>query len=522
MSLLKSARLVSALTMLSRLLGLAREQLLAGLLAAGPEADAYMLAFRIPNMFRDLLAEGALSAAFVPTFTRVQTQRSKQDAFVLGQRVAGLLFVVVSTLTLLGYLFTEPLVHAIAPGFDVNPAKAVLTLQLTQVMLPFLVLTSFAAVAMGMLNAQRIFGPPAFASSAFNVVAIACGTALAFWHLSPAFTAWGWSVGVVLGGVAQVAVQVPALLRSGFKPRLRLRIDGDVKAILRMMGPATLGLAATQVNIVINSRYASDYPGAVSWLSYAFRLLYLPIGVFGVAIATVSATSLAEGVAKKDDAGVRKSLRDALTLLAFLTVPSSVGLWVLSEPIIALVFQRGAFDATQTQQVAQATAVYALGLFAYSAVKVLAPVYYARQKSYVPLIASVCAVVANIAISSTLQTTLGFLALALGTSVAAWVNVAVLRLWLPRASGVSDAERVARREAFVSFLKVLVCGAIMGGFGAWLLSVFPRASAMSQPLRIGYGLGTVALCGFVYIGAALALRVPEVTVFVRRLRRGRA
>jgi len=265
---------------------------------------------------------------------------------------------------------------------------------------------------MGMLNAQRIFGPPALASSAFNVVAITFGTALAFAHYSPARTAWGWALGVVLGGVAQFAVQLPALIRSGFRPRLSLRIDDDVKAILRMMGPATLGLAATQVNIVINSRFASEYDGAVSWLSYAFRLLYLPIGVFGVAIATVSTTSLSESVAKNDERSVRKALRDALSLLAFLTVPSSVGLWVLSEPIIALIYQRGAFDAAQTRAVAEATAVYAAGLFAYSAVKVLAPVYYARQKSYIPLIASALAVAANIAVSFFLRQRYGSLDIA--------------------------------------------------------------------------------------------------------------
>jgi putative peptidoglycan lipid II flippase len=519
MSLFRSARLVSALTMMSRLLGLVREQLLAALLAAGPEADAYNIAFRIPNMFRDLLAEGALSAAFVPTFTRVQTLRGKAEAFLLGQRVAGLLALVVGLLTVLGYVFTDAIVQAIAPGFDSSPAKAALSLSLTQVMLPFLLLTSFAAVAMGMLNAQRIFGPPAFASSAFNVVAITFGTVLAFLHYSPAQTAWGWALGVVLGGVAQFLVQLPALMRSGFRPRLRLHLDDDVRAILRMMAPATLGLAATQVNIVLNSRFASEYPGAVSWLSYAFRLLYLPIGVFGVAIATVSTTSLSESIAKKDERAVRKSLRDALGLLAFLTVPSSVGLWVLSEPIIALIYQRGAFDAQQTVAVARATAVYALGLFAYSAVKVLAPVYYARQKSYIPLIASALAVTANVAVSFFLREPYGFLGMALGTSVAAWVNIAVLRSLLPAAQSASSEERAEVRSAALSFVKVLVAAAAMGAFGFWLLSVLPAASSLRQVERLGFGIGGVAVCGLVYLVAAALLRVPEMRVFTKRLRR---
>ncbi len=519
MSLFRSARLVSALTMLSRLLGLVREQLLAALLAAGPEADAYNIAFRIPNLFRDLLAEGALSAAFVPTFTRVQTLRGRAEAFILGQRVAGALAVVIALLTLAGYLFTDAVVQAIAPGFDATPMKAELSLTLTRVMLPFLLLTSFAAVAMGMLNAQRIFGPPALASSAFNVVAISFGTALAVMQLSPADTAWGWSLGVVLGGVAQLLVQVPALWRSGFRPRLRLALDEDVKSIARLMAPATLGLAATQINIVVNSRFASDYPGAVSWLSYAFRLLYLPIGVFGVAIATVSTTTLAESVAKQDERGVRRALRDGLSLLAFLTIPSSVGLWVLSEPIIALIYQRGAFDAAQTRAVAAATAVYALGLFAYSAVKVLAPVYYARQRATIPLLASALAVAANIAVSATLRGRLGFLAMALGTSVAAWVNIGVLRAMLPRADAVGEDEKLEQRRAMVSFVKVLVAAAAMGAFGAWLLSALPPASGLTQAQRVALGIGSVATCGIVYLVVAILLRIPEVQIITRRLRR---
>lgn len=517
--ILRSTRLISALTMFSRVLGLVREQLLAALLAAGPQADAFNIAFRIPNLFRDLLAEGALSAAFVPTFTKVDKQQSRADAFVLGQRVAGVLFIVIGVLTVIGYLFTGPIVTLIAPGFSRSPAQEALTLTLTQVMLPSLLLTSFAAIAMGMLNAQRIFGPPAFASSAFNVVAIVFGVGLTVMHVSPEDTAWGWSLGVVLGAGAQLLVQMPALLKSGFRPRLGFKIDDDVKAIMKMMAPATIGLAATQLNIVINSRFASEFAGGPSSLNYAFRLLYLPIGVFGVAIATVSTTALAEKIAVFDEKGVRKTIRDSLSLLAFLTVPSSVGLWVLSEPIISMIYQRRAFGAETTRAVAGATAVYAIGLFAYSAVKVLAPVYYARRKSWVPLVASVTAVIANIAVSYFLREQMGFLAMALGTSVAAWANVMVLTSLLGRADQIDDEERAERRRAWISFAKVCASAAVMGAVGWFGLRALPAVTSLSQMWRIVFGLSTVAVCGIVYIVTASLLQTPEVAMFTGVIRR---
>jgi putative peptidoglycan lipid II flippase len=519
MSALKSTRLVSMLIMFSRVLGLVREQILAALLAAGPQADAYNIAFRIPNMFRDLLAEGALSAAFVPTFTKVDKQQSREEAFALGQRVAGVLFVVIGALTLAGYLFTGPIVDLIAPGFARSPEQAALTLSLTRVMLPSLMLTSFAAVAMGMLNAQRIFGPPAFASSAFNLVAITFGIVIAWMALSPEDSAWGWALGVAVGSAAQLLVQLPALLKSGFRPKLRFEIDDNVKAIMRMMAPATIGLAATQLNIVINSRFASEFPGAPASLNYAFRLLYLPIGVFGVAIATVSTTALAERVALGDEKGVRRTMRESLSLLAFLTVPSSVGLWVLSEPIIAMIYQRGAFTAQTTLTVASATAVYAIGLFAYSAVKVLAPIYYARRRTHIPLLASFSAVVCNVAVSYVMREHLGFLAMALGLSVGAWANIAVLSLMLERAGTIDAEERAERRVALLSFIKVLIAAGVMGAAGYFGLRALPPASSVPQAWRLVFGLGSVAVCGAVYIAASLLLRTPEVTLFTGKLLR---
>jgi putative peptidoglycan lipid II flippase len=282
------ALLVSAATMLSRVLGLVREQLFAALLGATAFADAFVVAFRIPNLLRDLFAEGALSAAFVPTFAE-HLKRSREAAFRLGSVVVGTLALVAGLITLLGIVFAPELVAAMAPGFDQVPGKVELTVVCTRVMFPFLPMVALAAVAMGGLNAQERYGPPALASAMFNVVAIVFGLALVAFGVKAEAAAIGWSIGTLLGGAAQLLVQVPALKRTGFsfRPRLDFR-DPGLRRILRLMAPATIGLAATQTNIFVNTIFVSQVPGGAAWLNYAFRLMQLPIGVFGVAVATIA------------------------------------------------------------------------------------------------------------------------------------------------------------------------------------------------------------------------------------------
>lgn len=517
---MKRSRLVSLLIMMSRVLGLVREQLMAALLGAGAAADTFNIAFRIPNLLRDLFAEGALSAAFVPTFARVLEKDGKAKAFLMAQRVLGVLLLAVGVLTILGYLLTDQLVALLAPGFSSIPGKAELTVSLTRVMLPFLLFLSSAAVAMGMLNAQHVYGPPATASSAFNVVAIVFGGVLFFMGFSPEETAFGWSIGVVLGGFAQFAVQLPALYRTGFQLRFRFKLDEDVKTILKLMAPATVGLAATQINLVVASRLASEFEGAVAWLNYAFRLLYLPIGVFGVAIATVSTSSIARLAATNDRVAVRATIRQSLGLVAFLTIPSSVGLIVLAEPIIAMIYQRRAFGASDTSSVAMATAVYALGLFAYSSVKVVAPVFYADKRPRVPLLASAMAVIANIAVGVLLRPWLGFLAMALGTAVAAWVNVVVLYAFL---GATPEEERAQDLTLLSSIVRTLLASTVMAAVGYALLPLaLPWLLVLGEASKWGIGVGLVAVCGAVFVAASVVLKVKEVEIFVSRLRRRRA
>jgi putative peptidoglycan lipid II flippase len=432
----RAVGLVSALTMLSRLLGLVREQLFAALLGAGFYSDAYQTAFRIPNLLRDLFAEGALSAAFVPTFTDVLTNQSKKDAFRLASRLMTLLVLVLAVVVAAGILFAGPIVAALSPGFLAIPGKAALAARLTRIMMPFLPLVSMAAVAMGMLNAQERFGAPALSSSMFNLVTIACGAGFFILGWPPERVVVGWSVAVLVGGAAQYLIQVPPLGRQGFRFQPELApSDPGLRRIGRLMAPATVGLAAVQINIFVGSIFASRQDGGISWISYAFRLLYLPIGLFGVAIGTIATTGLAKRAAERDMAGMRETLNHALRLVGFLTIPSTVGLAVLSGPIVRLLYQHGRFKLYDTRQTAAAVQCYAIGLFAYSAVKVLAPAFYALDRARVPVVASLSAVVTNAGLNLALYRQLGFMGVALGTSVGALVNFGVLAVRLQKEVG---------------------------------------------------------------------------------------
>ena len=291
--LARSAGLISLATMASRLLGVAREMVLAAVFGAGGgmEMDAFNVAFRVPNLLRDLFAEGAMTAAFIPTFTRTLTTRGREAAWRLGNLVINALLLVTGTLVVAGIVFAGPITHLIAPGFAAVPGKLELTTQLTRIMLPFLTMVAAAVAMMGMLNSLRRFFIPALSPAMFNVATIVCAIALVPLMLRvglPAIAAI--AIGTLLGGLGQIALQWPVLRKEGFRyrPVLNFR-DPDLREVLRLMGPGTLGLAAVQINVAVNTFLAtSQEQGAVSWLSVAFRLMYLPIGLFGVSIATAA------------------------------------------------------------------------------------------------------------------------------------------------------------------------------------------------------------------------------------------
>ncbi len=513
--LASGARRVSALTMLSRLLGLVREQVFAITLGAGIYSDAFLAAFRIPNLLRDLFAEGALSTAFVPTYVATLRNDSRAAAFALANRVMSTLTIYLSLIALAAMIFPDPVVRLVATGF--SPEKAALCATLVQIMMPFLPAISLAVAAMGALNAEGKFTAPALASSMFNLVAIVGGVAV--WLVGPSARAAviTWAALALAGGAAQLAIQVPSLFRLGFRPRLmpdlRLR-DPGTRRIATLMAPATLGVAAVQVNVVVNSSFASLISdGALSWLSYAFRLMQLPIGVFGVAVGTTALTQLSRDAAAGDWDKMRATLQRGLRMVLFLTVPSTVGLALLGVPIIRLIYEHGKFSPHATLETARALSGYALGLVAYAAIKVVAPAFYALGRTRVPLVASVSAVAANLIWNVLTFRRFGHVGLALGTSIAALVNAGILVYAFEK-----QIRGFVSRELLLPFAKILAAAGVMAA-AVWFVSsrveMLPGhgtvAAAIKAFVPIVAGIG-------VYFIVARGLRLSEATTLLKRFR----
>lgn len=442
----RAAGLAGSATLASRLLGLVREQVLAALFGAGNEMDAYLVAFRVPNLVRDLFAEGAMSAAFVPTFTKHLALRGKDDAWRLGNNVLNTLLLVTGVLVALGIVFAQPLVSLYAERFADVPGKLELTIRLARIMLPFLMLVAVAAAVMGMLNSLRHYFVPAIAPATFNLVAIVF--ALALTPVMPSFglpRIMALAIATVVGGLTQVAVQWPSLRCEGFRYRFVIDLgDPGLRRVLVLMGPGTMGLAATQLNLFVSTLLATTQgTGAVSWLQYAFRVMYLPLGLFGVSIATAVLPEAARHAAVNDRASIRDTVTRGLALMALVNIPATCGLIALAPEIIRLLFERGRFTADDTAATAFALRLYAVGLLGYSTTRIATPVFYALGRSRVPVALSSAAVAVNIGLSIVLVRTLGFGGLALATSLAALANASVCVLLLRRQLGGLHGGRLA-------------------------------------------------------------------------------
>src|SRR2546423_7226043 len=337
----RATGIVGVAILCSRALGLIREQVFAYLFGAGRNLDAFLMAFRVPNMLRDLFAEGALSTAFITTFAKRIATEGDESAWRLANKVATLTAVFMSAVTLVGILFAPQLVEVMTWG-SWSPEKTALTILLTRIMWPFILLVSVAALAMGMLNARNVFGMPAMASSFFNLGSIIGGVALGWWF-DPHFGARslvGLSIGTLIGGLWQLTAQFPSLRRVGYKFRADFSWrDPGVRTVLTLMGPAVIAASAVQVNVLINSGFAARLgDGPVSWLNIAFRLMQLPLGIFGVAIATVTLPLVSRSAALGNKTEFRAALAHAIRLVLLLTIPSALGLIIFAEAIINLIF----------------------------------------------------------------------------------------------------------------------------------------------------------------------------------------
>ena len=425
----RTAWSVSIAIMISRILGVGREMVLARYFGAGLYTDAFYVAYRIPNLLRDLFAEGALSAAFLPTFIRRLTHGGKEQAWLLANRVLSALLVILGILTLVFFFGAKGFVYLLAAGYAAVPEKFELTVQMARIMSPFLLCVSLASVGMGLLNAFGSFFIPAMASSAFNVCCILAGI-----FLSPLMPQWGlhpvvsMAVGALLGGASQFLVMVPSAYGFGFRYRFALDFaDPDLRHIAKLMLPAVVGLSATQINITVDLQIASTFGnGPISWLNYAFRLVHLPVGVFGIAIATVTMATVSHFASQGAHSQLHETVDSSLKLAACLTFPAMVGLILFRFEIVQLLYQRGSFLSTDTLRTGQAVLCYALGLFSYAAVKILVPTLYALDDTRAPARLSVLTVAVKIGLNLLFIIPFGFLGLALATTLSSWLNCCLL------------------------------------------------------------------------------------------------
>jgi putative peptidoglycan lipid II flippase len=527
----RATGIVGIAILCSRVLGLIREMVFAALFGAGRNLDAFLMAFRLPNLLRDLFAEGALSTAFITTFSGKIATDGDESAWRLANKVATLTAVFMSGVTVLGILFAPQLVDLLTWG-SWPPDKTALTILLTRIMWPFMLLVSLAALVMGILNAKHVFGPPAMASSYFNLGSIIGGVAIGWWF-DPHFGAHsltGLAIGTLIGGAWQLIGQFPSLWHVGYKFHSDFHWrDKGVRTVLTLMAPAVIAASAVQVNVLINSGFAASIKdaatgqsinGPVSWLNIAFRLMQLPLGIFGVAIGTVTLPLVSRHAALGNTAEFRAILARGMRLAFLLTIPSAIGLAMLASPIISVIYQHGRFTAEMTRQTALALRFYAIGLVSYAALKVLTPAFYAVGKRNTPMLVSFLAIGANLFLNwlFTFRLGWGHRGLAFSTSLVATINFLLLYVLMRRYT-----RRLETRQMLIGLAKIFVAGAVLAlvCWAANYLWLFAW-SDMRFFQKLAILLATIAVAGAAFFGAAFLLRITEVQdiidVFRRRLR----
>ncbi len=548
-SVAKSAGIVSAFVMLSRIFGLVRETVFANFFGAGYLTDAFNVAFRIPNLLRDLFAEGALSTAFVKIFTDYTVNVSEKEAWRLAALVFNALAVVLSGIVVLGIIFAPFLVGIIASGFP--PEKAALAVTLTRIMFGFILMVALAAVAMGVLNTKGNFAIPASASTAFNIVSILAGLGFAYYlsggswetavkadEIPPMSGQWaitGMAIGTLFGGIAQFAIQIPSLYKVGFrfKPILSFT-DRGVWRVMKLMGPAIIGTSAVQIKVLVDTTIVSGIESGVSWLQYSFRLMQFPIGVFGVAIGVASLPTLARLGSENNIEKFRSTLSNSIGLVFLLTIPSACGLIVLGEPIIRLIYERGAFTAIDTNMASWSLAAYSVGLAGYAAIKVLSPSFFALEDAKTPMYVSVASIVVHIFFSYSLMTYFstvgvsperpngfGHAGVALATSIVATLNFLALTILMRR-----KIKRIEARKIIASFIKIAIASALMSAV-CWfsyqfLTNYFGEKRFLIKLIETFVPIG---LGGITFLITAKLLSVRELNQFIdifrKKLKRGK-
>ena len=508
---------VGALTLGSRILGFIRDALVAAVLGTGPAADAYLAAFRFPNLVRRLFAEGAFNTAFIPLFAKALEQEGSEPARLWAARIMSWLVVVVTSVTILVELFMPWVLAPFVPGFLDDPAKYDLTVLLTRICFPYLMCMSLMAAYAAILNSLGYFKAAAFAPILLNIVMIAFMLPLVLGANTDVQTAIWIAVGTIAGGVAQLILVYAAVVRAGFVPKLHWpRFDAEVRRFWVLAIPAVIAGGITQVNIFVGTIIASAADSAIAYLYYADRLYQLPLGIIGIAVGTVLLPELSRHLKGGRAAEAEASQNQALLISMLLSMPAATALIALATPIVSVLFERGAFTGADTVQTAQTLIWFSAGLPAYVLIRVLQPGFFAREDTTTPTVFAGISVVTNVAVSLLLFPTLAHVGIAIATSIAAWANAVLLAIWLGRRGHFRLPAQAWRRHGLI-LLAAAIMAAILWGLAVPLAPYL--VSSAPLPLQI-LVLGALVGIGMaVYFGLVHLTGAQPIGQLLRRLRR---
>lgn len=509
----KAAGLMGAATFISRILGYLKDMILANFFGATGIADTFFVAFRIPNLLRELFAEGSMSSAFIPVLTEYHTKKGIEEANKLVRVTFTFILTFLGVICIAGIIFAPIIVSLIAPGFLDSPSKFSLTVVLTRIMFPFLLFISFAALIMGSLNTKRIFFIPALAPAMLNIAIIISVVLLASRMEQPIIAV---AIGVVCGGLLQFVFQLPSFFKEGYslKTDFNFRHQG-LKKMSMLILPATMGMAVAQINIFISTILGTYLPeGSITYLYYSMRLVQFPIGIFGVAMGMAVLPTLSEHVAKGEFNKLCDDLSFSMRLLFFITIPAMAGLIFLREPIVNILFQRGKFDYIATLGTAQALLFYSIGIWAVVGVRVMTASFYSMQDTKTPVKIAVSALVMNVILSIILMKSLKHSGLALANSLASSLNFTLLFLFLRRKINGINTKRLIQ-----SFVKTALASLIMGIIGGMLIIGEIWHFDGNVLYKACYLSGVIILCIGIFFILSLILKNEEAFYVLNFLKR---
>ncbi len=520
--IIRSAGIVGLFTLLSRFLGLARDVLMAGLFGTGLHMSAFVIAFLVPNLFRRLFGEGALSAAFIPVFMKTRTDAGQEEAWLLARRVITFMALLLSALVAVGWLLMMALESSGLPG-----PMTMAVIPLLRVMLPYMIFICLAALAMAMLNAYHHFGTSALMPCILNVVWIAVLIGIVpFYENNPHLQIRAVAWGVLAAGVLQLAGQLPALMRRGYRPGFSLHTgDPRFRRVFRLMMPAAMGLAVTQINVVIDKLIAGWIgPWAAAALFFSERLIYLPLSIFATAMGTVLLPVLSGHAAKSDSDSMQRTCGVSLRNLNFVLIPSAAGLLALARPIVQTIYEWKSFGDASTDHTTIALQCYAPGLVFFGALKLLVPAFYARQDTRTPVKLSVMTVFLNLTLNVILVLTLPLplkhAGLAMATVISSAFYVLLLGTTLQRRNAAPDWKPVLDSAA-----RSMAAAVPMAFFGRWINILLLDMLGASMPAKIAQILSlaaAIAIAILLYLVLCLILKCPELNAFRHRFKHAAA